>query len=103
MAGRLHRRVRILVAVGEALAAIALAWLAWWCWHRGVIVTEDQGLLLNRIEGRWWTAAIGAATLAGILLLDALRESTRAVASRPRAAPPFLASLRHAVSRGTVG
>lgn len=49
MGGSLHRRTRVLVAVGEALAAIALAWLAWWCWHRGVIVTGYQGLPLHRI------------------------------------------------------
>ncbi|MGH3935228.1 MAG: hypothetical protein ACRDS1_09675 [Pseudonocardiaceae bacterium] len=85
MAGRdtaFIARTRILVAMGEVLVAVGLAWLAWWCWRRGVIVTWYQGLPLHRIEGRWWAAATAAATLVGILLLDALRESARAVTSR---------------------
>lgn len=67
-------RARTLVAVAEALAVILLSGLAWWCWQRGVIVTTSRGVALNRIEGRWWVAATGAATLAGILLLDAGRQ-----------------------------
>jgi hypothetical protein len=71
---RLRRRV--LVVVTEVLAVIVLAWLSWWCWHRGVIITEHNGVALRRIEGRWWAVATGAATLAGILMLDALRQVT---------------------------
>lgn len=67
-------RRRALIAVAEVLAVIVLAWLAWWCWHRGVIVTVRNGVALRRIEGRWWAAATGAATLAGVLLLDAGRR-----------------------------
>jgi TRAP-type C4-dicarboxylate transport system permease small subunit len=74
-------RRRALVAVVEVLAVIVLAWLTWWCWHRGVIVMMRNGVALNRIEGRWWAAATGAATLAGILLLDAGRQLT------PKASP----------------
>jgi hypothetical protein len=68
---RSRRPARILIAAGEALATIVLGWLAWWCWHRGVIVTVRQGVQLSRIDGRWWAAATGVATLAGILALDA--------------------------------
>jgi hypothetical protein len=53
------------------MTAIVLAGLTWWCWHRGVIVTVRRGVAMNRIDGRWWAIAVGAATLAGILLLDA--------------------------------
>lgn len=74
---RTRHRAWILVAVAEALAVIVLAGLAWWCWHRGVIVTVRQGVQLSRIDGRWWAAATGAATLAGILVLDALRRAVR--------------------------
>ncbi len=77
------RRARALVAAGEALAAIVLAGLAWWCWHRGVIVTVRQGLQLSRIDGRWWAAATGVATLAGILALDAGRQGVLALPPRP--------------------
>lgn len=80
---RSRRWARILVAVTEALAVIVLAWLAWWCWHRGVIVTMRNGVALRRIEGRWWAATTGVATLAGILVVDALRQGVRAVAPHP--------------------
>jgi hypothetical protein len=69
-----RRPLRVAVAVGEVLAAIVLGGFAWWCWHRGVIVTMRRGVALNRIEGRWWASATGAATLAGILLLDVVRR-----------------------------
>ncbi|MGH3825888.1 MAG: hypothetical protein ACRDQX_01740 [Pseudonocardiaceae bacterium] len=69
---------RAVVAVGEVLSAVVLAGLAWWCWHRGVHVTMRRGVALSRIEGSWWVAATGAATLAGILLLDAGREGVLA-------------------------
>lgn len=29
---------------------------------------------MNRVEGSWWTAATGAITFAGLLLLDAARR-----------------------------
>lgn len=83
---RSRHPARMLAAVAEALAVIMLAGLAWWCWHRGVIVTVRQGLQLSLIEGRWWAAATGAGTLAGILLLDAVRQGVLAVAPRPRRA-----------------
>lgn len=76
-------RRRALVAVTEVLAAIVFAWLAWWCWNRGLIVMVRDGVALRRIEGRWWAAATGAVTLAGILVLDALRQGVFAVAPRP--------------------
>jgi len=41
-----------------------------------------RGVALSRIEGRWWTAAVGAATLATILLLDAGRRVMVAAARR---------------------
>jgi hypothetical protein len=70
----MRSRLPALVAVTEVLTAIVLAGLAWWCWHRGVTVTMRHGVALSRVEGSWWAAATGAATLAGILLLDAGRE-----------------------------
>lgn len=70
-------RRRPLRAAAEVLAAIVLAGIAWWCWHRGVIVTIRRGAALTRIEGRWWAIAVGAATLAGVLLLAAARRVTR--------------------------
>ncbi len=69
-----RRPLRVAVALVEVLAVLILAGLAWWCWHRGVIVTVRRGVAMNRIDGRWWAIATGAATLAGILLLDAGRQ-----------------------------
>lgn len=57
--------------LAELLAALVLSALAWWCWHRGVIISVQQGVEVSRIDGRWWATATAAATLAGILLLDA--------------------------------
>jgi len=73
-----RRSPRVVVAVAEVLTAVVLAGLAWWCWHRGVHVTMRRGVALSRVEGSWWAAATGAATLAGILLLDAGREAVLA-------------------------
>jgi hypothetical protein len=61
-------------AVTEVVVALVLVGLAWWCWHRGVIVTVRRGVAMNRVEGSWWAAATGAITLAGLLLLDAARR-----------------------------
>ncbi len=70
-----RRPLRVAAAAVEVLAALVLAGLAWWCWHRGVTVTVRRGVAMNRIDGRWWAVAPGAATLAGILLLDAGRQA----------------------------
>ena len=42
--------------------------------HSSCGVSVRRGVALSRIEGRWWAAAIAAATLAGILLLNAGRQ-----------------------------
>ncbi|HZA16527.1 MAG TPA: hypothetical protein VE645_06485 [Pseudonocardiaceae bacterium] len=89
-------RRRVLVAVTEVLGAVVLVWLTWWCWHRGVIIAEYNGVTLRRIEGRWWAAATGAATLAGILMLDALRRVMLVGAARARVDEPQSASTRGA-------
>jgi hypothetical protein len=69
-----RRPLRVAAAGVEVFAALVLAGLAWWCWHRGVLVTVRRGVAMNRIDGRWWAIATGVATLAGILLLDAGRR-----------------------------
>ena len=68
---QVRSRLLALVAAAEVLAALVLAWLAWWCWHHGVHITMRHGVALRRIEGSWWAAATGVATLAGLLLLHA--------------------------------
>ncbi|MGH3779863.1 MAG: hypothetical protein ACRDRO_04310 [Pseudonocardiaceae bacterium] len=70
-----RRPLRLAAAVGNVLGVVVLVGLALWCWHRGVSVTVHRGVELTRVEGRWWAAATGAVTLAGILLLNAGREA----------------------------
>jgi hypothetical protein len=72
-----------LAVVTEVGVVIVLGGLAWWCWRRGVIVTVHRGVNMSRVEGGWWASAIGVATLAGLLLLDAGRRVTQQV-SRQR-------------------
>ena len=69
-----RRALPVAAAVAEVVAALVLVGLAWWWWHRGVIVTVRRGVAMNRIEGSWWVAATGAATVAGLLLLDVGRR-----------------------------
>jgi hypothetical protein len=60
--------------VAEVVAALLLVGLAWWCWHRGLIVTVRRGVPMYRVEGYWWAVATAAVTLAGLSLLDASRR-----------------------------
>jgi hypothetical protein len=69
-----RRPLMVAVVVADAVVALVLVGLAWWWWQRGVIVTVRHGVAMNRVEGRWWAAATGAVTLAGLLLLDAGRR-----------------------------
>jgi hypothetical protein len=71
-----RQKLPVAAVVAEVVAALLLVGLAWWCWHRGVIVTVRRGVAMNRIEGRWWALATGEVTLAGLLLLDAAGRVT---------------------------
>jgi hypothetical protein len=81
---RSSRAGQILTAVGLIPVVVALGALSWWCWQRGVVETVRDGVPLTRIEGVWWTAATGAATLGGILLLGAVRAAVLALRAGPR-------------------
>lgn len=63
----------------EVVVAALLGALTWWCWQRGVTVTVRRGVGMSDVEGSWWAAATAAATLAGILLLDAGRRGMAAM------------------------
>lgn len=56
--------------VVEVLLGVALAVVAVELWRRG----SASGRGLPRIDGRWWAGAVGVATLAGILFLNAARR-----------------------------
>ncbi|MPZ64789.1 MAG: hypothetical protein GEU83_04480 [Pseudonocardiaceae bacterium] len=69
------------VLLAAALSAIAVRW-----WYRGMIVSEVTGGELYRVDGRWWALAVVAATVAGLLLIDAVHRLV--LAFRPAACEP---------------
>jgi hypothetical protein len=87
----LHQPKRALIAAGEVVAVVALAFAAVWCWNRGVVqlaypVEGREPLISTRYLGNWLGTAVGAVTLAAILLLDAVRQIVLAVRTRPQKA-----------------
>lgn len=88
----LHQPKRWLIAAGEVVAIVLLAWLAVWCWNRGVVklaypILEDhEPFISTRYHGNWIGTAVAALTLAVILALDAVRQVLLAVRTRPQKA-----------------
>ncbi|GAA1334440.1 hypothetical protein [Saccharothrix algeriensis] len=88
-APRLHQPKRALVAVGEVVVAAGLVLLAVWCWNRGVLrhsypVEGRAPLESTRYLGNWIGAAVGLGTAAGVLVLDAARQTVLALRTRGR-------------------
>ncbi|WP_232376384.1 hypothetical protein [Amycolatopsis aidingensis] len=87
--GPLHQPWRALVALLElALAALA-CWAALTCWSSAVStittrLSDGTELTSTRYAGDWVGGAIGLATVAAILLVDALRQLLLAVRTRRR-------------------
>ncbi|MGM1062565.1 hypothetical protein [Saccharothrix sp. Mg75] len=84
---RLHQPRRAFVAVGEVVLAVALVALAVWCWQRGILrysypVPDHAPLESTRVKGNWVGAAAGLVLVAGVLLLDAVRQVVLAVRTR---------------------
>lgn len=85
----LHRPRRALVAVGEVVLAALLVAAAAWCWERGVLrytypLPDHPPLESTRFKGNWIGAAAGLATIAGVLVLDAVRQAVLALRTRGR-------------------
>jgi hypothetical protein len=85
----LHQPKRALIAIGEVVLIVLLVWAATWCWNRGVLhysypVPDHPPLESTRFKGNWIGASIGLVTVAGVLLLDALRQTLLAVRTRGR-------------------
>lgn len=70
------------VAVEVLLAAALVVGAVRW-WHRGVLLTEVAGVDLFRVDGRWWAVAILGVTVAGLLLIDAVRRLVTAPGGGP--------------------
>ncbi len=85
----LHQPKRALIAAGEVVLVALLVPAAVWCWNRGVIhysypVPDHPPLESTRFKGNWIGASVGLVTVAGVLLLDAVRQTLLAVRTRGR-------------------
>jgi hypothetical protein len=88
----LHQPRRWLIAAGEVVAIVLLAWLAVWCWNRGVVklayplIEGREPFISTRYHGNWIGTSVASVTLAVILALDAVRQVVLAVRTRPQKA-----------------
>ncbi|MBB5154645.1 hypothetical protein [Saccharopolyspora phatthalungensis] len=85
----LHQPWRAAVAGIELVVAVALVLAAWWAWRHGTVTIYLPGPhggvdVVTRSIGSWLSAAVGAVTLAGLLLLDVIRQLMLAVRTRRR-------------------
>jgi hypothetical protein len=79
---------RALVALGELVVAAVAVWFAFDVWPRGIAkIVENYGngivLESTRWSGSWISLAIVLGTVAGVLVLDAVRQVLLAVRARP--------------------
>ena len=87
---KLNQPRRAIVAAAEVLAAAALVWLAFWLWPKGIATITtvlDEGrppYVSHRYYGHWMSMAIFCGTVAGVLLLDAVRQLVLASRARPK-------------------
>lgn len=70
------------VLLATALVVVAVRW-----WHRGVVAATETCVPggcaeLFQVDGRWWSAAVLAVTVAGLLLIDAARRVARPLHQR---------------------
>jgi hypothetical protein len=92
----LHQPKRALIAVVEVVLVVLLAFAAQWCWQRGIQrfsypVDGRPPLVATRYHGNWIGGSIALATIAGILLLDAVRQTVLAVRTKDRRPPKDVA------------
>ncbi|HEX6346434.1 hypothetical protein [Umezawaea sp.] len=95
-APELHQPKRALIAVVEVVLVVLLAFAAHWCWQRGIQrfsypVEGRPPLVSTRYHGNWIGGSIALATVAGILVLDAIRQTLLAVRTRDRRPPEDVA------------
>lgn len=88
--GRLHQPWRAVVAAVELVLAVVLVVLAVRAWQLGVVpigIPAPHGAtgVVTKSVGSWLVAAVAESTLAGLLLLDALRQLVLSWRVRPEA------------------
>ncbi|QIZ34910.1 hypothetical protein [Saccharopolyspora sp. ASAGF58] len=87
----LNQPWRAAVAGIELVVAVVLLLVGWWAWQRGTVtiyLPGPQGAVdvVTRSIGSWLGTSVGAVTLAGLLLLDAIRQLVLASRARCRQA-----------------
>ncbi|RKT84944.1 hypothetical protein SAMN05421805_101136 [Saccharopolyspora antimicrobica] len=87
--GVVHKPWRAAVAGIELVLVVALVVAGWWAWQQGTVpihLPGPQGAIdvVTRSVGSWQASALGAMTLGGLLLLDAIRQVALAVRARRR-------------------
>ncbi len=95
-APRLHQPKRALIAVVEVVLVVLLGFAAHWCWQRGVQyfsypIEGRAPLVATRYHGNWIGGSIVLVTIAGVLLLDVIRQTVLAVRTRDRKPPQDVA------------
>ncbi len=91
-APRLHQPWRGAVAAAEVVVTAGLVVLAVLCWRRGILHLEFPGgdnqpvQRVTEYFGNWIAGAVGIATVAGGVFIDAVREVL--LATRTRRRPP---------------
>lgn len=84
----LNQPWRAWIALAEAVVAVAAILIAVPCWQRGIvpIVSPVGGgrppLVSTVFYGNWMSGAIGLCTVAGLLVVDALRQLILALRTR---------------------
>jgi hypothetical protein len=87
--GGLNQPRRALVGAAEVVVAGLLVWLGFWLWSKSgvtVVQTFDDGrapFVSHRLYGHWMALSILSATVAAVLLLDAVRQFVLAIQARP--------------------
>jgi hypothetical protein len=86
---KLNQPKRALVAAAELLVAAALIWLAFWLWPNGMatittVLEDGRTLVSHRYYGHWMSLSILSGTVAGVLVVDAIRQLTLAARARPK-------------------
>lgn len=87
--GRVNQPWRALIAALEVVVAVLLVVAAVWSWNHAIIAIELPQLppsesAVTRMMGDWIALAVVAVTVAGLLVLDAIRQIVLAWRVRPR-------------------
>lgn len=87
--GVVHRPWRAAVAGIELVVVVALVVAGWWAWQQGTVAIHLPGPkgaidVVTRSVGSWQASAVAAMTLAGLLLIDVIRQVALALRARRR-------------------